>query len=60
MLDQFLSFFSFQLRLMDWKEIGREEAKAKAKYGGLSTAPWTVKLSMASVEMTIFVVGEHL
>ena len=29
-------------------------AKAKAKYGGLSTAPRTIKLFAASVEMTRF------
>jgi hypothetical protein len=33
---------------------GRATAIAKAKCGGLSTAPWTVKLSIAPVEMTSF------
>jgi hypothetical protein len=38
--------------------VGREEqATAKAKCGGLSTAQRTVKLSVASVEMTILWVG---
>jgi hypothetical protein len=32
----------------------RVTAKAKAKYGGLSTAQRTIKLSVASVEMTVF------
>jgi hypothetical protein len=32
-------------------------ATAKAKCGGLSTARWTMRLSVASVEMTLFVGG---
>jgi hypothetical protein len=34
--------------------VEREQATATAKYGGLSTAQRTMKLSVASVEMTVF------
>jgi hypothetical protein len=41
------------------KARARATAKTKAKCGGLSTAPWTVKLSMASVEMTQFLGSQN-
>jgi hypothetical protein len=45
--------FLVQLKKTD-KLNGIKQATAKAKYGGLSTARRTVKLSVASVEMTCF------
>ncbi len=37
--------------------VGRKQATAKTQYRGLSTAQWTVKLSIASVEMSEFLGG---